>query len=356
MPCPRCGYDLTSVTGAACPNCGLPLAQAQQPGATQASYPPSGYPGAQSGPYAQPSYQPTSEQPPSYGTPPGYPTNPTYPTNPGYPTTPAAPGYPTGYPAGAPPSVPLAPGGYPPQTYYSQPGTGPSPFAPPPKRGNGPLIGIIVAIALIAVIGGGAAYAISRSGNPTTSGTPGVTNTAGPTATPTATVLYQQAFTSKPSDWPDSAHCFFGTGGYHISGSYFCPAPIGNQTDTTISVNVKQISGATNLPYGIVFRIDDSNEHYELDVDSEGDYVFYNCDISTCTKLVDYTPNSAIHGGLNTTNTMSVTAKGSHFDFFVNGTKVGQTDDTSYTSGELGIAGSDGAECVFTNFLVTKAS
>jgi hypothetical protein len=351
MPCPRCGYDLTNVNAPACPNCGLSLAQ-------QPAYPPAGYPGVPSAPqYAQTPYQPGPEQPPT-GWPPTYGTTPGYPQNPANPSYPTGPGYgaPPSVPLGAPPSTPFGPGqGYP-QTYGGQPGFPPQ-FAPPPKKGNGLVIGIIVAILVVLVGGGAAAVALSHGGKTTAAtGTPTATSTLGPTATPKPTVVYQQSFASEPpsADWSQDDNCFYSGGGYHIKNGYFCFAPAGDQADVSITVDAKQISGDTTLPYGIGFRRPAQGKHYEFDVDSASEWVFYSCDPTTCSPVVDYTKNSAIHGGLNTTNTLSVTAKGSHFDFFVNGTKVGQADDTTYATGELGLLGSENAEIVFANLLVTK--
>jgi hypothetical protein len=49
---------------------------------------------------------------------------------------------------------------------------------------------------------------------------------------------------------------------------------------------------------------------------------------------------------------------GSHFDFFVNGTKVGQADDYNYgsISGQIALDGSDTIEVVFNNLKISTAS
>jgi hypothetical protein len=66
----------------------------------------------------------------------------------------------------------------------------------------------------------------------------------------------------------------------------------------------------------------------------------------------------AIHVGLGATNTLEVRVLDSHFDFFVNGTKVGQADDTNYIaiSGNDVLEGSDGIEIVFSNLTISTAS
>ncbi len=350
MPCPRCGYDLTNVNAAACPNCGLPLAQ-------QPSYPPAGYPGVSSAPqYSQSPYQPGSEQQPT-----GWPPN--YGANPGYPQNPANPGYgaPPSTPFGAPPSTPFGPGqGYPPM-YYGQPGMPSQQFAPPPKKGNGLVIGIIVAIIVVLVGGGAAAVALSGGGGATTAtGTPTATSTLGPTATPTATVVYSESFANLPASthfgrWAEDTNCFYQNGGYHVTNGFICFAPIDDQSDVTVTIDTKQISGDSTSPYGFAFRMDaDTGVGYEFAIDSASEWVFASCDQNSCKPIVDFTQNSAIHGGLNTTNTFSVTAKGSHFDFFVNDTKVGQADDSTYTTGSIGPAVGGSMEAVFNNLQVTK--
>ena len=97
------------------------------------------------------------------------------------------------------------------------------------------------------------------------------------------------------------------------------------------------------------------NSHYTFAIDGLSDWVLFKCDASnSCTRLVDYTPNSSIRGGLNTTNTIEVRAVGSHFSFLVNGTMVGENDDASLASGIVGLDCGDTIECVFTNLLLVR--
>lgn len=86
--------------------------------------------------------------------------------------------------------------------------------------------------------------------------------------------------------------------------------------------------------------------------------MFFKCasEDSTCTRVVDYTPNAAIHGGYNVENTLEVQAIGSHFEFFVNGTQVGQADDTWFQVGEVGLTGDQDIEVVFTNITILLPS
>lgn len=74
----------------------------------------------------------------------------------------------------------------------------------------------------------------------------------------------------------------------------------------------------------------------------------------TFTDIIPYQFNAAIKGGLNVKNTLLVRMKGSHFDFYINGTKVGEVDDTTYTSGLSGLFGNDYNDVAYTNFKVTS--
>jgi hypothetical protein len=177
---------------------------------------------------------------------------------------------------------------------------------------------------------------------------------AGPTPTPTPTVIYQNTLTTASSDWQSDQNCFFGSDGYHIKGSFLCFAPAGTLGDLDMSVQVKQISGPTTNAYGIALRRPSSGNRYEFDIDSNSKWLFVKCVNDNCTNLSDFTATSAISGGLTAANTLRVRAVGSHFDFFVNGTQVGQTDDTTFTSGDVGLGGTDGSEVVFSNLKIIK--
>jgi hypothetical protein len=191
-------------------------------------------------------------------------------------------------------------------------------------------------------------------GSTGTEGPAAPTAPTGPSPTPTPTVLYQNALTSSSSGWTNDQNCFFGPDGYHIKGNSLCIVPAGNLKDADITVQVKQVSGATTHAYGLGFRRPSAGSRYEFDIDGGGKWIFYKCAPGTCATVINLTPNAAIKGGLNTPNTLDVRAVGSHFDFSVNGTKVGQRDDTSYPSGEVVLVGDTASEVVFSNLLITK--
>lgn len=180
-------------------------------------------------------------------------------------------------------------------------------------------------------------------------------------ATPTTneTILFKDPLTSNANGWLDSnGRCYFQDQAYHIK-DYICYAPVGDISDANITVQAKQVAGPLIYPYGIVFRLDSSSRNwYEFDITSNSHWLFRKVLQGVASLLVPYTPNAAIKGGLNTTNTLRVQAKGTHFVFFVNGTKVGEAVDTDFSNGlaALCAVGIDTqVEVAYNNFEITAA-
>jgi hypothetical protein len=397
MTCPRCGFDLRGANVAECPRCGQQLADASAYGygrpapqsggwqrreAESSGYGGSGagWRGGQSGgdresgdqeygspapgayrpydPY-DPYGQPAGPSRPMYGQPygqPAAPSRPMYGQPYGQPAPPSMPGY--GQPAG--PSRPVY--GYP---GYGQP-AGPSvpmyppasPWAQPPKRRTGLIVGVVTVVVLVAALIGGGALYLAKSGAGTAGGVPAATTA--PTATPVPTVVYENSLLSPTLGWRnDGTHCAFKSDGYHIFGAYECFSPAGDQTDATIEVQVKQAAGPTTGLYGIAFRADTkTGDEYFFGIDSASEWVFGKVANNKGSSISGITSNGAIHAGLNKTNVLEIVSRGSHFVFFVNGTQIGEGDDGTYASGAYGLAGDqvDGQnlDVVFTHLKITK--
>ncbi|HEU5437848.1 MAG TPA: hypothetical protein VFU88_01060 [Ktedonobacterales bacterium] len=331
MQCPNCGLMLDG-NPANCPRCGQALAQQQQqPGPWGQSAPPSVPFGA---------YPPSSDSP--YG--PGQAAPPSMPL--GTPPPPAYPGYPPGYPQPQP---------YPPG-YAAAPVT--TPFsAPPPRRRNTTLIVVSVVSAVIIVVVcavGLLALSLGAGSGPTaaataTSGTASATATAGPA------VLYENSLLSPAAGWTNDQNCSFKSDGYHIKGFHLCFAPIGDQADISVRVQMEQINGTLTHPHGIAFRHNSNPDRYEFDIDAQGSWVFFKCLAAqqACVTMVDYRRNSAIHRGLHVTNILEVQAKGTHFTFSVNGTQVGTADDDALAdAGAVALVGDDNTEVVFSQLTI----
>lgn len=372
MYCPNCGRELPHNDFARCPYCGAPLA------ASAVDNAPTAGPQGQTQPQTPANYTGPNAQ--TVLAPHGQP-----PAGPGQPA-PGAPGYAPPANAGGPlPSTPLTPPLTPPpyaqgytqtptvsapnQTYpgqgYGVSGYPPGPSGPqPPQPPFGrqfplPLIIISVAIlvALIVAVIVGVIKLTDNPGGSTshTNGTPTATHTP-PTATPSGTIIFQDALTSNAKGWQaDETHCFFKSDGYHVRQNYFCTAPVAIPTgDITVSVNVKEVSGSNDFPFGIVLRRSGEN-YYAFEVDARGDWAFFKSETNATryVKLRDFTANAAIRKGLNASNALKVVARDNMFSCYVNGTLVGQVTDSSYTNGQVGLI-SEKYEAVFTNILITQ--
>ena len=240
------------------------------------------------------------------------------------------------------------------------------PTSTPPRKGRGGLIiGVLIALVVLLASGLGVSlYALNARNQQTgqtgtSSPSTATTATASPTPTSTGTgaVLYQDAFTSEATGWSNDSHCFFEKNSYHVRDGYLCYAPAGNIGDGNFSVDAYQVSGDPVWFYGIVVRRVSKGNYYAFYVDGNSQFLFSKYVNGTRTDILAITPSAAIKGGLNTINTLLVRAQGSHFTFYVNGTKVGEADDSTFTTGYSGIEGGGGGiEVAFNNFKITALS
>ncbi len=183
-------------------------------------------------------------------------------------------------------------------------------------------------------------------------------NTLQPTATPSGTVFFQDPLTSNTHYWLVlGGYCFFANGSYHIENNYICFAPAGDPgPNYTVSVDVKEVNGFDDYPFGLSLRIAAPNnvfEHYDFGIDSLGEWVFYKVNGSNATKLHGYTANEAINQGNDVNNTLKVVVRGSTYTCYVNNTLVGTVYDATFTSGKVGLF-SNKYEAAFNNLLITQ--
>jgi hypothetical protein len=232
-----------------------------------------------------------------------------------------------------PPASPLLP--LPPEMVPSRDVLSSPPVHPSARRNR--TARILVGILLLAVVvaSAGAYYAVSH--NP---------------------VIYQSSLKGSLDNWEVGADCAPKSDGYHIMRGSICYAPIGSQTDADIKVDVVQLSGSTELFYGIVLRSTPREHYYLFGIDGNGKWLFVNVPSATQlpVSVIAPTLESAVHSGLHEVNALEVRMKGSHFDFFVNGTKVGEINDSHYVTGQIGLSGEDGVEVVYTDLSIVKVN
>src|SRR5262249_26100424 len=173
------------------------------------------------------------------------------------------------------------------------------------------------------------------------------------------TDIYSSGLTGNLSDWPSDSNCSGQADGYHIKGaadgSLLCAPDLADQSDVSVSVTLKLLSGAQDLYAGIALRRPSQGNSYIFGVSGDGAWTFGKFASGHFTSLTGDTTDAAIHTGLGATNTLKVTAKGSHFTFTINGTQVGQADDATYSSGKIGLTVGGDMEVVFTDLKIVKA-
>jgi hypothetical protein len=183
------------------------------------------------------------------------------------------------------------------------------------------------------------------------------TATKTPSGTPTATLVEVAAlhddFSSSGSGWGnDGAHCFYRDGTYHVAGGCICFAPTPDLSDEVVTADVKQEAGSTRPFYGMVMRYSSEGYYNAFFVDGNGEWMFSRFVNGQRTDIVPYRYTPALREGLNVTNTLKVRTVDSHFEFFINGIKVGAADDTVSAGNYCGIEGNSGgaAEVAVSQF------
>jgi hypothetical protein len=197
-----------------------------------------------------------------------------------------------------------------------------------------------------------AKVSVSENNKAHAPGTVGTVGTA--TSTPVGTVVYQSSLEGAAGGWVNDTHCSSKADGYHISGNYLCYAPVTQQGDVDISVTVRQLSGSYSLLYGIVFRSSGKGSYYLFGVDGNGKWTFAKLSNNTSTYLIRPTANAAINAKLDEPNTLEIKAIGSQFDFYVNGIQVGQSKNTAYSTGLIGLTSEGGVEVVYANVRIAR--
>jgi hypothetical protein len=212
-------------------------------------------------------------------------------------------------------------------------------------------VSLLVVVAIVVAIMAGVVFSLAHA-RPLTHANVSATATSQAIA---GNTLLADPLTSNANGWAEDAnHCYFAQDGYHANDGYLCYAPIGVQTDGTESVTVKQISGPPDYAYGLVARRVSKGNYYFFGVDSNSEWEFAKVVNGKFSRLQDYTVNSAINGGLNTGNSLSITMSGSTFDCYSNGIKLGTIHDSTFPEGKWGVASNTGVNVVFTDYLARR--
>lgn len=268
----------------------------------------------------------------------------------GQPGAPSMPLYGQGYGQGPQPGLPLG----------TQSGWGgpPAPFEQP-KKNTGLIVGLVVALLLVLVAGGTAAFVLSRGGASTPSGqvTPQPTATATTPATPALAVIYQNSLKGSPANWLKGSGCSPQADGIHVTADISCLAPTQDLTDFTLTVTAKEISGDASKLYGVTFRVSNKvgtstvGNTYIFLMSNDGNWIFAK-EINGAPTPLGQATSTAIHIGANI---IGVVAKGTQLSVSVNGTQLTSVSDSAIAKGKCGLQGITGGHVVFTDLTITHA-
>jgi hypothetical protein len=163
--------------------------------------------------------------------------------------------------------------------------------------------------------------------------------------------------------WPnDGINCAFRDGTYHVivtSPDYLQPCELVPQTfdNSAIQVNVSLLSGNNA---GLIFRVN-SDQFYDFEINNKGQFFFRRHDAGAGSKYIYLMQNtqSAAIASNGQKNALLVMADGSDFKLFINGTFVGEAQDSTYVSGQLGLVAGTlspnaSGEASFANLSVFK--
>lgn len=190
-----------------------------------------------------------------------------------------------------------------------------------------------------------------------------------PTAPPPSDILFEDDFNSPNSGWEvgdyDDGSVGYGDGYYFVISRQQGKAMWGlgyqDFTDLVIEVDATQVSGPANNNngYGVKCRVQPvgtGGDGYAFLISGDGYYSIHVVSGGHYESLVDWTPTDAVRQG-NATNHLRAICDGSHLALFVNGQLVGETEDTTYTSGDISLIAvtlePEATEVRFDNLVVT---
>lgn len=193
------------------------------------------------------------------------------------------------------------------------------------------------------------------------SGAGGDTEPAGPK------ILFQDDFSRKGNDWlqlrDEDGITDYDQDGYRIKVDkaewIFWSNPGLSLTNVKIDVDATKIGGPEENEFGVICRYVDENNFYFFSVTSDGFF--------SVTKLIngeyefigmeEFGATDAVNAG-NTLNHLTGECNGNVLRFWVNGTLLAETQDDTFTEGDVGlIAGTtdiSGTDVLFDNFVVTE--
>ncbi len=202
-----------------------------------------------------------------------------------------------------------------------------------------------------------------------TFGASGTATEAPPTeATPTGPkVLFQDDFSSAGNEWlqlrDTDGITDFEQDGYRIMVDktewVFWSNPGISVSNVKIDVDATKLGGPEENEFGVICRYVDENNFYFFTTTSDG-YFSVNKMVNgefSFIGMEEFGTTEVVNGG-NVLNHLTAECNGNTLRFWVNGSLLLETQDDSYTVGDVGLiagtADAAGTDILFDNFVVTE--
>ena len=133
---------------------------------------------------------------------------------------------------------------------------------------------------------------------------------------------------------------------------------VGEFSNFQLDVDAEQIDGPDDNGYGIQFRVVDADNYYRFRISGDG-WARFDKRVSGSIEVIrEWERSALIHQG-DAINHITVTANGSLFTFFINGTEDFHMTDTEFANGAVGfmvvLLGSPApAHFAFDNLIITE--
>ncbi len=141
----------------------------------------------------------------------------------------------------------------------------------------------------------------------------------------------------------DGTRCLFNAGGYYVDvpqPDYLQPCPLLQPavSNTAAQVDVRLLSGNS---VGILFRLS-GDQFYDFEITNQNQFFFRRHDVGATSNayyfyLIKNTFSNAILPA-GQKNTLLIIAHDSDFRLYINGSFVGEAQDSNYSSGQLALA------------------
>jgi hypothetical protein len=191
--------------------------------------------------------------------------------------------------------------------------------------------------------------------------------TFGEAVTDPGDVLFQDDFSDPSSGWDryneENGITDYVDGAYRIfvngAKTDIWANPGLSFTDVRVEVDARKTAGPDDNDFGLICRSQDVDQFYFFIISSDGYYAIGKVDgeAQQLLGMEAMQPSEVIKQG-NETNRIRADCTGSTLALYVNNEKLGEAQDSSYPSGDVGlIAGSfdtPGTDVLFDNFSVLK--